>query len=74
MKNMANKNITSKLMFKIVALLQIIGVLDVAHGNYFDSFISYRQGNNAMNADTAFLEYDGEPDVPGSVDEIFAHT
>ena len=42
-------------MFKIVALLQIIGVLDVALGNYFDTFISYRQGNNAMNADTAYL-------------------
>ena len=49
------KNMTAQLMFKVVALVQIFGVINIAQGNYFDSFISYRQGENAKNADTAYL-------------------
>ena len=62
-------------MLKVVLLLQLAAVSNVAvHGKQFDSFISYRQGNNAKNADTAYHQYDDEPDVLGSVDEAFAHT
>ena len=43
-------------------------VISAANGKMFDSFISYRQGTNAVNIDTAFLPYEDEPDVPKSVD------
>ena len=52
----------------------VILVMRGCSGWFFDSVISYRQGNNSINTDTATFPYENEPDVPDSVDEVFAYT
>ena len=44
------------------------------HANFFDTFVSYRQGTGNVNIDTSTRPFDTEPDVPFSTDNVFAYT
>ena len=44
------------------------------HANFFDTFVSYRQGTGNINIDTSTRPFDAEPDVPMSTDNVFAYT
>ena len=47
----------------------------LAEGRIFESLISYRQGSNSINLDSARFPYEEEqPQVPASVEEVFAYT
>ena len=63
---------------KTVVLLTLLAAAALipatVHGKIFDSFVSYRQGTNALNEDTASWQNVEEPDVPDSVETQFAYT
>ena len=68
---------SQRLYFSLAQRLSLACLLlasSTCHGNIFDSFIAYRQGNNSINQDSSSFLYEDEPEVPASVDNIFAYT
>ena len=61
-------------MKKLKIFFSTVMAMRGCSGWLFDSIISYRQGNNSINADTATFQYENEPDVADSVDQNFAFT
>lgn len=57
-----------------LTLLAAALILTIVQGKIFDSFVSYRQGTNALDEDTASWQNVEEPDVPDSVETQFAYT
>ena len=54
-----------------IALISFAG--SCCNGSIFDTFIAYRHGTNAVNGDSSRFPYEAEPDVPDSVENVFAH-
>ena len=57
-----------------ILIITLIVTARLGAGWFFDSMISYRHGSNTVNIDSAFRVDESEPDVPGSVDDVFAYT
>ena len=54
-------------------LIAALVAMNWCKADIFDSFVAYRQGNNALNEDPARFPYQTEQlEVPYSVDDVFA--